>query len=326
METSQVLQKPKTTPKDFFLHLGAIVALYISVTSVLTLIFAIIDQIYPKPFQYADPYASGVSLAMAMLIVAFPLYILFMRIISSVEKISPEKRELSVRKWLTFITLFVAGLVIAIDLIVLLQKFFAGEEITFAFALKVISIIVVLAAVFGFYLREIRHTATDDTAVRTYSAYGAGAFALLAIVIGFWVMGSPYTQKEKRFDAERVSHLQTIQYQIVSYWQNKEKLPATLDDLNDPIGGFVVPVDPKTGSSYEYAAKSALSFELCATFTKETPTGVVSQEFAVPAAYPYKDPMNENWQHGVGRVCFDRTIDPELYPPRSITEKGIPVR
>lgn len=318
-------QRPKTTPKDFFLHLGAIVALYISVTSVLTLIFAIIDQLFPLPFGYTDPYASGVSLAMAMLIVAFPLYILFMRIVSSVEKISPEKRELPVRKWLTFITLFVAGLVIAIDLIVLLQKFFAGEEITLGFALKVISIIIVLAAVFGFYLREIHRAETSGTEMRTYAAYGAGAFVLLAIVVGFWVMGSPYTQKEKRFDAERVSHLQTIQYQIVSYWQNKEKLPATLNDLNDPIGGFVVPIDPKTGESYEYIAKEPLSFELCATFARETPTGAALQEFATPA-YPYKDALNENWQHNAGRVCFDRTIDPELYPPRSVTEKNIPTR
>ncbi|MEK7139980.1 MAG: DUF5671 domain-containing protein [Patescibacteria group bacterium] len=317
MEPTPIVQKPKTTPKDFFLHLGAIVALYISVTSVLTLIFAIIDQIFPRPFEYTDPYASGVSLAMAMLIVAFPLYILFMRIVSGVEKASPEKRELPVRKWLTFITLFVAGAVIAGDLIVLLQKFFAGEEITLGFALKVISIIVVLAAVFGFYLREIHRTAVDNMTMRTYSAYGAGAFVLLAIVVGFWVMGSPYTQKEKRFDAERVSHLQTIQYQIISYWQNKEKLPAALNDLNDPIGGFVLPIDPQTGTAYEYSIKDGLSFELCATFVKETPTGAISQEFAVPAAYPpYKNAVNENWQHGVGRACFERTIDPELYPVR----------
>lgn len=322
----ELTQKPKTTPKDFFLHLGAIVALYISVTSVLTLIFAIIDQLYPLPFGYSDPYASGVSLAMAMLIVAFPLYILFMHIVSRVEKISPEKRELSVRKWLTFITLFVAGIVIAIDLIVLLQKFFAGEEITLAFSFKVISIIVVLAAVFGFYLREIHRTTTDDSTMRAYSAYGASAFVLLAIVVGFWVMGSPYTQKEKRFDAERVSHLQTIQYQIVSYWQNKKKLPATLNDLNDPIGGFVLPIDPKTGVAYEYSIKGTLSFELCATFAKETPTGAISQEFATPIEYPYKNPTNENWQHSAGRVCFDRTIDPELYPPRSVIEKNIPTR
>ncbi|MEK7129177.1 MAG: DUF5671 domain-containing protein, partial [Patescibacteria group bacterium] len=125
----ETLQKPKTTPKDFFLHLGAIAALYISAVSVLTLLFEIIDQLFPKPFEYTDPYAGGVSLAMAMLMVAFPLYLFFMRVISSAERAVPEKRDLPVRRWLVYLTLFLAGAAIAVDLIVLLQKFFAGEEI-----------------------------------------------------------------------------------------------------------------------------------------------------------------------------------------------------
>ena len=319
-----ITQKPRTTPKDFFLHLGAIVALYISIISVLTLLFEIINQLYPQPFGYTDPYASGVSLAMSMLIVAFPLYVLFMRVISGVERSSPEKRELSVRKWLIYLTLFLAGVVIAVDLIVLLQKFFAGEEITIAFALKVLSIVVVLVAVFGYYLYDIKHDQGEGAKIRRLSAYGAGAFAILAIAIGFLVMGSPYTQKEKRFDAQRVADLQSIQYQVVYYWQSKEKLPAELDDLKDPISGFILPTDPASNASYEYISTGKLSFQLCATFTRETPTGVSLPEYATPQAYPYKNGLNENWQHGVGRVCFDRTIDPELYPPRSVTEKALP--
>ena len=27
--------------------------------------------------------------------------------------------------------------------------------------------------------------------------------------------------------------------------------------------------------------------------------------------------MQDNWQHDMGEVCFDRTIDPERYPPFS---------
>ncbi|MCR4331022.1 MAG: DUF5671 domain-containing protein [Patescibacteria group bacterium] len=318
------MQKPRTTPKDFFLHLGAIVALYISIISVLTLLFEIINQLYPQPFAYTDPYASGVSLAMSMLIVAFPLYILFMRVLSGVEKSSPEKRELSVRKWLIYLTLFLAGVVIAIDLIVLIQKFFAGEEITLAFALKVLSIIVVLAAVFGYYLHDIKHNQGEGTKMNIFFAYGAGTFAVLTIAIGFLVMGSPYTQREKRFDAERVAHLQSIQYQIVYYWQSKEELPTTLDDLKDPISGFILPVDPATNTSYEYIPTGGLSFQLCATFSRETPEGAGLQGYE-SEVYPHKSGLDENWQHGVGRVCFDRTIDPELYPPRSVMEKDVPV-
>ena len=309
------------TPKDFFLHLGAVVALYISVISVITLLLAIIDQLFPKLFEYTDPYAGGVSLAMAMIIIAFPLFFVFMRILVREESTQPEKRELSVRKWLTFITLFVAGTAMAIDLIVLLQKFFAGEEITLAFALKVVSIILVLATVFGYYLYDIRHTSDEVVRVRPRFAYGAGVFVVLSIILGFFVMGSPYTQKEKRFDAERVGHLQTIQYQIISYWQAKQKLPATLEDIKDPLSGFVLPVDPKDKTAYEYIMKGKLSFQLCATFSRETPKGAVLDGYPTPA-YPYKNGMDENWQHGAGKVCFDRTVDPDRYPP---LEKGAPV-
>lgn len=306
------------TPKDFFIHLGVVVALYISVISVITLLLAIIDQLFPKLFEYMDPYAGGVSLAMAMIIIAFPLFFVFMRVIVREENTQPEKRELSVRKWLVYITLFVAGTAMAIDLIVLLQKFFAGEEITLAFVLKVISIILVLATVFGYYLYDIRHTPDEVARVRPRFAYGTGAFVLLSIALGFFVMGSPYAQKEKRFDAERVEHLRTIQYQIVYYWQAKQKLPVTLEDIKDPLSGFVLPVDPKDQTAYEYIMKGKLSFQLCATFSRETPKGAGLEGYPTPA-YPYKDAMSENWQHGAGKVCFDRTVDPDRYPP---LEKG----
>ena len=305
------------------LHLGAIVALYISVISIIMLLLAIIDQLFPKSFEYVDPYAGGVSMAMAMIFIASPLYFVFMRFIVNGENEQPEKRELSVRKWLTYLTLFIAGLAMAIDLIVLLQTFFAGEEITLGFTLKVISIIVVLATVFGYYLYDARKNPEEVAQVRPRFAYATGVFIISSIVLGFWVMGSPYTQKEKRFDAERVSHLQTIQYQIVSYWQAKQKLPTALNDIKNPLSGFVLPVDPVDQTSYEYIVKGVTSFQLCATFTRETPKGVGLEGYATPD-YPYKDAMSENWQHGVGKVCFDRTIDPELYPPLDKTVSVVP--
>lgn len=318
------IQKIRTSPKDFFLYLGAIVTLYIGVGSILTLLFEVINQLFPKPFEYVDPYAGGVSLAIAMLIVAFPLYLFFMRVTSQEETISPEKRDLSVRKWLVYLTLFIAGAVIAIDLIVLLQKFFAGEEITFAFSLKVISIILVLAAVFGYYLYDMRHIPSESSVIRRRYAYSSSVFVILAVVVGFFVMGSPYTQKEKRFDAERVGHLQMIQGQIISYWQAKQKLPTTLDDLKDPLSGFVVPVDPVDQTKYEYVPKGISSFQLCAAFNKETPVGANVPGYASPAIL-YKGSINENWQHGVGKVCFERMIDPELYPPFNASVKFAPV-
>ena len=34
------------------------------------------------------------------------------------------------------------------------------------------------------------------------------------------------------------------------------------------------------------------------------------------SSYPYPGGgMNESWDHEAGRVCFERTIDKDLYPP-----------
>jgi hypothetical protein len=114
-----------------------------------------------------------------------------------------------------------------------------------------------------------------------------------------------------RYDSQKISDLQNIQWQIINYWQQKEQLPNSLSDLEDPISGFVVPVDSQTKESYIYKKTDTLSFELCAEFNKTAETN--GQNFRV--AYPeFGGKLGENWQHGVGVVCFSRTIDPELYP------------
>ena len=106
--------------------------------------------------------------------------------------------------------------------------------------------------------------------------------------------------------------LQTVQWQIVNYWQSKEKLPPTLAELEDSISGFVVPTDKETGAVYEYHVTGALVFELCATFSRDS-RGTSKDFMAVPSVYPGIE--GENWQHKQGRQCFERTIDPDRYPP-----------
>ena len=41
------MDKPKVTPKDFFLWAGAMLSLYVSVFSLLSLIFSYIDRAFP---------------------------------------------------------------------------------------------------------------------------------------------------------------------------------------------------------------------------------------------------------------------------------------
>ncbi len=309
------LARPKTTPKDFFLYLGAMVTLYWSAGALLALLFTIIDtSLRDALTYYADPYSSGIRFAIASLLVVFPISLYLFRAIKRDIAKDTGKLHLSVRKWLYSLTIFVTAVTLIIDLITILNSFLGGE-LTLSFVLKVLAVFVVAGLTFWYSLTELRMTPEGGVSVRKEFMYGVPALVLLAIVYGFIVMGSPSRIRSLRFDSDRVSALQTIQWQLVNYWQQKGKLATTLADLEDPISGFKVPLDPKTKASYEFILGAKNAFQLCATFDHESSGFTASQMYTKPYGAE-----QDNWVHKAGRVCFDRTIDPELYPVR---QKGL---
>lgn len=145
--------------------------------------------------------------------------------------------------------------------------------------------------------------------------YSVIAVVSAAIVAGFFIVGSPQTERLRRFDERRVSDLQNIQWQIVSFWQQKERLPESLDELADDISGWKAPKDPETGGQYEYAKGADLSFEVCASFVLESEKDATSIESPLyPPVFDGNGNL-ENWAHPKGKHCFERKIDPERYPP-----------
>jgi len=217
----ETLQKPKTTPKDFFLYLGVTVSLYVSAVSLIGLLFSVIDQAFPGPLAYIDPYSTGVRTAIATLIVIFPVFILVSRYVYGMERSTPEKRELGVRKWLTYFNLFVGALILIIDLVVLLNRFLGGTDFTTGFVLKVIAVFVIVGGLFSFYVYDLRHPPVEAGNTSRNAGLAAIAIVMISLVVGFIVMGSPSTQRAKHYDDQRVSDLQNINYQIINYWQLK---------------------------------------------------------------------------------------------------------
>lgn len=135
-----------------------------------------------------------------------------------------------------------------------------------------------------------------------------------AIIGGFFIVGSPAQERLRKFDEQKIANLQTIQKEITNYWKSKQKLPAELAELNDSLRGFAVPQDPQTGAAYEYQIKDAKTFELCATFSKPSADAKYSAPEPIDVtAGGYYGP--EYWQHSKGRTCFERTIDPDFFPP-----------
>ncbi len=312
------MDKPKTTAKDFFLWAGAMVAFYWSVIAYIYLVFDYINYAFPNALSYypVDPYQSGISYEMASIIVLLPIYMLLMWLIRRDISHDESRADIWVRRWALILTLFVAGITIAVDLITLLTTFLNGETFTTAFLLKVLVVFLIAAGVFMHFIADLRGYWTDFPLRKRYVGIGVGVLAIVTIVAGFFIVGTPAQARLARFDAQKVNDLQNIQSQMITYWQAKQKLPATLTDLNSSLSYGPVPVDPQSGNPYEYKTTGALSFKLCATFNAEsrgTDQPVYTEPIAVSPVG--KSIPQDNWQHTSGNVCFDRTIDPAFYPP-----------
>ncbi len=318
MDTNQI--KPKTTPKDFFLYLGVMAALYASVVSLINLLFAYIDYTFPDVLNYGfDPYLSTIRWGMAFLFIIFPAFLAGTWYINQDIRANPEKESIGVRKWLTYLALFVAGVAILVDLSILIYTFLGGE-ITARFALKVLAVLLVSGFGLSYYLLDLRGKIRENQKLGKIFGTLAVLLVVVSIVSGFLVVGSPSTQRDYRLDQERIGDLQNIQWQIVSYWQQRQSFPKSLTDLNDPISNYIVPSDPETGEQYEYKMGEGLAFELCATFNRESREGIATMKSTKPVPVRGEFGLeNENWQHKEGKKCFERVIDPERYPP---FEKG----
>lgn len=305
----------KTTPKDFFMHLAATVALYVVAIALINLTFSTINYAFPDALA---GYFNGNSIKwpIAMLIILAPtLYIIEWLINRDLHKM-PEKGEIWIRRWRIYLTLFLSGVTILGTLVTLLYYFLDGE-ITVRFVYKVLVMLVVAGVIFAYYILDKKSGENGGNTVAKKTLYVAGlVIVLAAIVAGFVVVGSPQKQRAMRYDERRVSDLSGLQYQIVNYWQTKGRMPASLDELNDSLG-YKVPVDPKNNTAYEYIRGEGNNFSLCATF--ELPNenkegrGSYNGSGSATMSYPTRD-GTDSWNHAAGRVCFERNIDPERYP------------
>jgi len=308
-------------PRDFFLHVSAFVVLFSIAIAATTLLFTLIDYRFPDTLSgyYGDPYSGSVRFAIASLIILSPIFVVMMRMIQKETRQNPLRAQMGVRKWLTFITLFIAGATVVGDAIVLLNSFLGGSLPT-AFALKALSLFIIAGAGFGYFFMDLRGYWQTHAVESRYAAMGFLGAIVTAIVMGFLTLGSPAAQRDIRLDIERVNSLMSIQYQVVNYWQQNEKLPETLDELKNPLSGFSVPIDPETGKEFTFKKTGDLSFEICADFARAS-SGEMLGEY-----YPEMTGLKggDEWSHEVGETCYSREIDTDLIKP--FTPTSLPTK
>lgn len=149
-------RKPYGAAREAFMYLVLFLCLYISAFSFGSLLFHFINRWIPDAIRYYESGdLSAVRMSVASLIVAFPLYLWLSSLLAAAIRRDPERKGSKVRKWLTYITLFIAAGVIIGDLITLLFNLLGGE-LTARFSLKVLSVLLIAGLIFGYYLWDLR--------------------------------------------------------------------------------------------------------------------------------------------------------------------------
>lgn len=290
------------SPKDVFLDIWTVASLYVSAGFLISLLFDFVNYYLPDA---ANPYFSADSLrwSVAILLTIFPTHVIAQWLLQKEYARQPAKRERRLHKWLLYLTLFLAAVAIVADLATLIYNFLGGE-LSARFILKVLSVALVAGGILCYYILDIRRKAVELSSGSITLVRVLITLVGIAVIGAFFVAGSPFRQRDVKIDEQRIGHLQMIQNEIVyNYWQNKRELPPSLDALRNDISGFAPSVDPETKQPYEYQKTGDLSFELCGIFA----TSNLNDK-------TYYEQNFENWQHNAGRVCFNRTIDPSLYP------------
>lgn len=336
----------KAKALDVFVYLGIGITLVVSVYNLLQILFTAIDRKFVDVLSpiYVDSYNSDMRMAIALLVVMFPLYMYLSWYTARDIAKFLYKRDLTIRKIMIYLTIFVTVCSI-IGTVVSIIYTYLGGELSVRFAYKAVSVFVVSLGVFGYYFYSIRRNYSVKSYIPAIAIVVSAVVVITSIVWSISIVGTPSEMRAKRLDGTRLSNISGIQQQILNRIQNTDKLPLKLDELNDPILGYSVPTDPITNVSYGYkvvqqpvmkfnytTSKNEMAtnaiFELCANFEtvrniNNNGVGIVNspKSFGLSSVdmsysvsnYYYEGEQTPFWNHNIGETCFKRIISPEMY-------------
>jgi len=293
--------KAYVSAKDAFGYLVLFSTLYVCAVAFIKLLYQFINRAFPdaaEAYTNWDGSEESIRWSAAALVIAFPLFMVLSRRAYRAARQDPEKRTSKIRRWLTYLTLFVAASTLLCDGITLVY-YLLGGELTPRFLLKALTISVVAGGVFGYYLWDLRQgDAKAEALVQRHPgvrALGIGVIVAVALALAgsFLALGTVGQTRARRLDSLRLQHLSSIAASIDTYWNLHRALPADLETLAGDRNNAPREVnDPVTGALYEYTPSAAGSYDLCATFDTEE-------------RQPRVSGGERFWGHTQGLHCFE---------------------
>jgi hypothetical protein len=151
--------RPRTSlsAREAFTYLLLFSTLYLVAYQFGSLLFDFINRAFPDPASNVDErfQRESIRFSVSSLIVALPVFLYMSRLTNRETTLDPTKRMSPVRRWLTYLTLFIAACVLIGDVTTLVYSLLGGE-LTTRFILKVLVVGAIAGTVFWFYLSDLR--------------------------------------------------------------------------------------------------------------------------------------------------------------------------
>lgn len=300
-------KRASSSPKEAFFFLVMFSTLYGAAFAFGAMLFDLINLTLPQPGETASWMIMSLRFGIAWTVVAFPIFLWMSGLIAREAVRNPGQRISPIRRWLTYLTLFVAATAIVANMIVLIVTFLEGD-ITLRFSLKVAIVAILAGGSFIHYLRDLSRDEVSPTALPVKAGTGAKvAFAgLIAAVVavvalGVWYAGSPMRARLLAQDRQRVQDMQAIHWRVQQYYGEKGQLPASLTACDISPGTFIEhKKDRVTSEPYVYRVVDTTHFEVGATFALAS-----APEESARRRYSFGGPESDGfWRHDAGTLVF----------------------
>jgi len=290
-----------SSAKYAFFYMLSLVSLVFTAISVGIIIFQIINKNIEDPLsQWSGSFDSGaLKFAISALLVAAPIFYATSRQIFKSLFSGKLDKEAGVRRWLTYFIIFVTS-VVMIGWMIGIINMFLGGELTLKFILKALTAIMIAAAVFSFYLYDIKRKEVSGKKDKAVTAYFYGSLIIIVGVFtsSLFIVESPKETRNRKTDEAVINNFSEIDSAMKNYYLEYEKLPENLDVLVLEVNFLSEDdiVHPVEKEKYEYKKTGDRSYELCVEFKS---SNVDNEDIR------YK---NERWLHDAGYQCIEQKI------------------
>ncbi len=297
-------------PREAFLHLLAMLLLYMAAIATGAVLFLVIDVFIKDPSNRGVFGADSMArFHAAILLASLPILALVRWAIQRDILRNPALRIAPVARTLSYITLLITSIIMVCDMVAVLLGFLNGD-LTLTFILKSGVVLLIAGGIFLWYISGLnfeeklgegtqQSASVQESIWRPRLALAGFFTASVCLALALWIAGNPISQRLIRLDSQRVANLRSLQIAVERFYDKEKRLPKDLDELKTfPDTYNYETTDAVTGAQYFYSSTSETGYKLGAVF-----------DLATPPRQPNSTRSRDGfYHHGAGSQKFDLSV------------------